>query len=128
MLKILAIVLGVFIIVVRGLIVLSPGRFRGVAASIASSRSFLRGMGVFLLALAILIFLALDYDVSGARIVMAVIGTLCFLGAILTAALPGEYAELIDLFLKFPDSAIRLLAAIGVGVGALILYLGIAYY
>jgi uncharacterized protein YjeT (DUF2065 family) len=128
MLKALAIVLGVFVIVVRGLIVLSPGQFRDVAASIANRRSFLRWMGIFVLALALLIFLALDYDVSGARLVMAVIGTLCFLVGILLLALPGEYAELLELFLKFPDSAIRLLASIGVGIGALILYMGIAYY
>jgi uncharacterized protein YjeT (DUF2065 family) len=128
MLKILAISLGMFIIVVRGLIVLYPSRFRSAATSIADSKSFLRGMGVFALALAILIFLALDYDVSGARALMAVIGALCFLGAILLLALPREYADLLNLFLKFPDGAIRLLAGIGVGVGTLLLYIGIAYY
>lgn len=128
MLKVLAIVLGVFVIIVRGLIVLSPGRFRDIATSIANRRSSLRGVGVFVLVLAILIFMALDYDVSGARALMAVIGGLCFLGGILMLALPGEYAELLNLFLKFPDGAIRFLASIGVGIGALILYLGIAYY
>ena len=128
MLKIMAISLGVFVIIARGLIVLSPGRFRDVATSIANRKSFLRGMGAFALVLAILIFLALDYDVSGARVLMAVIGGLCFLGGILMLALPGEYADLLNLFLKFPDGAIRLLAVIGVGIGALILYMGLAYY
>ena len=128
MLKVLAIALGVFVIIIRGLIVLSPGRFKDVTTSITTNRSFLRRMGVFVFVLAILIFLALDYDVSGARVLMAVIGILCFLSGVFILAMPTKYAELVNLFLKLSDGAIRLLAAIGVGAGVLILYMGIAYY
>lgn len=128
MLKILAIFFGLLIIVSRGLIALSPGQFRKVAANFAGNKSILRGMGVFVLVLSILIYIALDNDISGARAMMAVFGVVSFLGGLWLLALPAQYTELLDMFLKFPDGAIRVIAGIGVVMGILIVALGIAYY
>jgi uncharacterized protein YjeT (DUF2065 family) len=128
MLKALTIFLGMLIIVTRGLIVLFPAQFRNVAAKLAANNSFLRGLGVVVLVLTILIFIALDYDVSGARAVMGIFGVICFFVSLLLLALPAEYADLVDMFLKFPDGVMRFLGGIGVAVGILIVALGFSYY
>ena len=128
MLKILAIFFGLLIIVSRGLIALSPVQFRNVAKNLAGNNSILRGMGVFVLVLSILIFIALDNDLSGARAMMAIFGAVSFLGGLWLLALPAQYAELLNVFLRFPDAAIRFLAVIGVVMGILIVAMGIAYY
>ena len=128
MLKILAIFFGLLIIVSRGLIVLSPVQFRSIAKNLAGNNSVLRGMGVFVLVLSILIFIALDNDISGARAVMALFGAICFLGGLWLLTLPSQYAELVDLFLRFPDGAIRVMAGIGVVMGILIVAMGLTYY
>jgi uncharacterized protein YjeT (DUF2065 family) len=128
MLKALTIFLGLLIIITRGLIVLSPGQFRSIAAKLAANNSFLRGLGVFVLVLTVLIFFALDYDVSGARAVMGIFGVLFFFVSLLLLALPAEYGDLVDIFLKLPDGAMRLLACIGVVVGILVTAMGFAYF
>lgn len=128
MLKILAILLGLLLIVTRGLIALSPVRFRDVSESISGNNSLLRVLGVFVLIFSILIFIALDKDLSGPRVVMAIIATISLLGALLILVLPAQYAALLKLFARLPDDAIRLLASIGIIVGVLVVVLGLAYY
>jgi uncharacterized protein YjeT (DUF2065 family) len=128
MLKILTIFFGLLIIVTRGLIALSPVQFRNVATNLADNKSFLRGMGVFVLVLSILVFVALDNDLSGARAVMAIIAAVSSFGALLLLVLPAQYAVLVNWFAKLPDSDIRFLACIGVIVGILVVILGFTYY
>jgi uncharacterized protein YjeT (DUF2065 family) len=128
MLKILAILLGLLLIVTRGLIALFPVRFRDVAESISGNNSLLRVLGVFVLILSILIFIALDNDLSGARVIMAIIATISLLGALLILVFPAQYAALLTLFARLPDGAIRFLASIGIIVGVLVVVLGLAYY
>lgn len=128
MLKILAIFLGLLLIVTRGLMALFPVRFRDVAENISGNNSLLRVLGVFVLILSILIFIALDSDLSGTRVIMAIIATISLLGALLILLLPAQYAALLKLFAGLPEVAIRLLASIGIIVGVLVVVLGLAYY
>ena len=128
MLKTLAIVLGVFVIITRGIGALSPTRFRRLATSLAADLSFIRILGAILLVFCILLFAALGNDFSGARVVMAIFGVIWFFGGLLLVALPAQYAAMVDWFMKLSDGALRFLATLGVVFGILIVALGIACY
>ena len=128
MLKPLAIALGLLMIITRGLGVLFPGRLRDLVTKLASSKSSLRGFGVFALVVSLLIFVALKNDFSGARLVLGIIGIFSLVGGFLLLLFPARYAALVHRFMKLPDSTLRLLSGIGLAMGVLILYLGIARY
>ena len=128
MLKILTIILGMLIILTRGLIVLYPARFREFAIDLGARESAMRWTGVMLFALTALIYFALGGDVSGARAIMAIMGAFMFLGALLLSATPGLYARMLVRFAKLPDGVMRAMGVIGVGVGFLFIALGLACY
>ena len=128
MLKILTIILGVLIIFTRGFIALYPARFREFAIDLGERESALRWTGIMLFALTVLIYFALDGDVSGARAIMAIMGAFMFLGGVLLSATPGLYVRMLNWFVKLPDGVMRVMGVIGVGVGILIVLLGITCY
>ena len=129
MLKALAIGLGILIIITRGLGVISPGRMRDFLAQIGSGKPFnIRVLGVFLLVLSLLVYLALGGDLAGARLIMGIFGILFVVGGFALIFLPTRYGALIDWFMKLSDPTMRLLCAIGVVVGALIVLMALVCY
>ena len=128
MLKPLTILLALLIIVLRGSGVFFPAKIRVFAERLAASNAALRGTGVFLLGVAVLIYLALGGNAAGARVIIAVFGLLCFFGGILLILLPAQYGMMINWFLKFSDGTISALSSIGLAFGILLLILGIFYY
>jgi len=128
MLKPLTIFLALFIIILRGSGVFFPAKIRILAERLAASKASLRGTGVFLLVVALLIYLVLGGNAAGARVIIAVFGLLCFFGGILLILLPAQYGMIINWFLTFSDGTIRALSSIGLAFGILLLILGIFYY
>ena len=128
MLKWLAIILGVLIIVTRGMGVFSPAKMRSLVDRLTSKEQFMRGWGIVALILSLLIFVALGGNTSGAKIVMWILAILSLIGGLLLAFLPSQYRAVANWFMKLPDEAIRVLSALGVAVGLLILILGLFYF
>ncbi len=128
MLKALAIIFGLFIIITRGLGVLDPARLKSVAIAFASNARALRWTGAILLIFSVSVFLALGNDLSGARVVMAIVGTIMSVGGIMLVLFPARYEAMVKWFVKIPDPLVRFLAALGVAMGFLILWLAFAYY
>lgn len=128
MLKPLTIFLALLIIILRGAGVFFPAKIRVLAERLAESKASLRGTGVFLFLVALLIYLALGGSAGEARVIIAVFGLLCFFGGILLILLPAQYGMMINWFLKFSDGTISALSSIGLAFGILLLILGIFYY
>lgn len=128
MLKVLAISLGLFIVALRGFGVLSPGKTREFATWFANNVPIVRGTGVFLLVIAILVFVALGKGINGPEIFMLVLAGLFFLGGAFLTLLPTIYAPMVKWFLKFSDSTIRFISAIGLAFGLFIIFIGFRYY
>lgn len=128
MLKWLAIVLGVLIILTRGVGIFSPAKMKSLVDKLTSKERFMRGWGIVALILSLLIFIALGGNTSGAKIVMWILAILSLIGGLLLAFLPPQYRAVANWLMKLPDEAIRVLSAFGVAVGLLVLILGLFYY
>ncbi len=128
MLKALAVIFGLFIIITRGLGVLNPARLKSVAIAFASNARALRWTGAILLVFSVSVFLALGNDLSGARVVMAIVGTVMSIRGILLVLFPARYEAMVKWFVNIPDPLVRFLSVFGVAIGFLILWLALAYY
>jgi uncharacterized protein YjeT (DUF2065 family) len=128
MLKVLTIIIGLLVIITRGLGVLSLAKMKSFVAVITSSASRIRVLGVFVLILGVLIFIALGRDWTGARLLMGLLGILWLVASVVLIVLPEKYRALVDWFMKLPDLTLRILFGFGVAFGVLLLILGIAYY
>jgi uncharacterized protein YjeT (DUF2065 family) len=128
MLKWLAIIVGALIIIARGIGIFSPAMMRSIVDKLTSKEQFMRGWGIVVLILSLLIFIAVGGSTSGAKVVMLVIAIVCLIGGLLLTFLPPQYRAVANWFMKLPDEVIRVLSAFGVAVGLLILVLGLFYY
>jgi uncharacterized protein YjeT (DUF2065 family) len=128
MLKWLAIILGLVIIISRGYGVFFPDKMKMLVAKLTSKDRIMRVWGIIVLILSLLIFLALGVNTSGAKIVMWIIAILALIGGLLLAFVPKQYGVLANWFMKLPDEVIRILSAVGVALGLLILILGLFFY
>lgn len=128
MLKVVTILIGLLILVTRGLGVISLAKMKSLAAVVTSSAPRIRALGVFVLILGVLVFIALGRDWSGARLIIGILGALWLVGGVVLIVLPEKYGSLVDWFMKLPDPTLRILFGFGVVFGALLIILGIAYY
>lgn len=128
MLKALTIIIGLLIIITRGLGMVSLAKMKSFVAVITSSASRIRALGVFVLVFGVLIFIALGGDWAGARLIMGIFGILWLVGGVVLLVVPEKYRALVDWFMKLPDTTLRILFSFGVVFGVLILILGIVYY
>ncbi len=128
MLKVLTILIGLLILVTRGLGVVSLPKMKSLITVITSPASRIRMLGIFVLILGVLIFIALGGDWAGARVIMGIFGILWLVGGVVLIIVPEKYGALVDWFMKLPDQTLRILFGFGVVFGILIIILGIVYY
>lgn len=128
MLKPLAIVLSLIIIVVRGMGMVDPEAFRRLVAWLISAKRNVRALGTSVIVFAVLIFLALGGDWSGARMVMVVMAFFMIVGGVFPLLLPAPYTTIAAWVTTFSDKAIRVISGIGLSFGVIPLILGLACY
>lgn len=128
MLKTLTVIIGLLIIITRGLGMVSLAKMKSFVAVITSNAPRIRVMGICVFILGVLIFIALGRDWAGARLIMGILGILWLVAGVVLIVVPEKYRALVDWFMKLPDLTLRILFGFGVAFGVLLLILGIAYY
>jgi uncharacterized protein YjeT (DUF2065 family) len=128
MLKALTILLGLFIIVSRGLILVAPTKGKALYIEWFSNPIITRGFGLFFLIFSILVFFAVKASKATLAPLMSVLGVVLLLAGIWLVLLPAQYSALVNFFMQIPDPILRILGGLGVLIGVLLVILGIKYY
>jgi len=121
------ILLGVLVILVRGPLAVAPDATLRAYRELLATDARVRIMGGCLAALAAaMITLARGSELVEARIVAALGWCMAAVAVFFLLLFPAAYRRLAESLLEAASQALRPLGAIGVGIGALLIWLGLS--
>jgi hypothetical protein len=125
LLKFLIIFLGVLMAVTRGYGLFFPTKMKELVTKLVACPPLMRSLGIMMLVLAVLIFIALRPEALPLKAVMAFFGVSLSFGAFVLMFWSEKYAALVDWFMRLPYPTLRVLYGIGFALGLLLIVLGI---
>jgi len=135
LLKVLTIVLGSVVVVMRGIGFVSPSAARKMMAGFIDRKLWLYVTGLVLAIFGATLFYAArcavwidETQTIGKGIWGLILGAWVAIGGLMILIVPGAAIGMLKRFLAWSDSVVRILTLIGVLVGLAILWLGIWVY
>lgn len=125
LLKFLAIFLGILIAVTRGYGLFFPTKMKVLVTKLVARPPLMRSLGIMMLILAALVFLALWPEALPLKAVMLFFGVSLSIGAFVLLFWSEKYAALVNWFLRLPYRTHRILYGIGFALGLSLIMLGI---
>ena len=147
LLKVLTIVLGAFVVIMRGSALLKPAFGRRMMQSFIDRKLWVNVMALVIAIYGAVLFWAARLHLATCelgpwdnwRVMLGdvirenttwafIIGAWCAIGGLLMLIAPGLFAGIMKKFVDMSDAVLRAFLLIGVAVGLAILYLGICVY
>lgn len=136
LLKVLTIVLGAFVVIMRGSALLKPAFARRMMQSFIDRKLWVNVMALVMAIYGAVLFWSTRLAVYGEPADLSftqgiwafIIGAWAAIGGLLMLIAPGLFAGMMKKFVDMSDTVLRVFLLIGVIVGLAILYLGICVY